>query len=139
MEKAPLFQLPYINNSGVYDLQDDLGKVIVLTFWVSWCPDCSRDLPMKEQLFRSMDSDKIRLLTINVAGREREGDAGRAFAEKFLTQPTLVDDGRATYDQYQCSGVPTTVIIDQYGNISAKFGDKAEFLEIVEKIGELVN
>ncbi|WP_028783606.1 TlpA disulfide reductase family protein [Thalassobacillus devorans] len=139
MEKAPLFQLPEIHSGKVYDLNKDIGKVIVLTFWVSWCPDCSRDLPMKEQLYRSMDSNKVRMLTINVAGRERSSQAGEEFAAKFLTQQTLVDEGRRVYEQYQCTSVPTTAIIDQDGYLAARFDDQAEFLEIVEKVGELVD
>ncbi|MFG6116986.1 TlpA disulfide reductase family protein [Halobacillus sp. MO56] len=139
METAPLFQLPEIHSGSVYDVKEDIGKVIVLTFWVSWCPDCARDLPMKEQLNRSMDSNKVRMLTINVAGRERSSQAGEDFATKFLTQKTLVDEGRSIYDQYQCTSVPTTVIIDQKGFIAAKFDDQAKFLEIVEKLGELVD
>ncbi|SEB07733.1 Thiol-disulfide isomerase or thioredoxin [Thalassobacillus cyri] len=139
MEKAPLFQLPEMHSGVVYDVNGDIGKVIVLTFWVSWCPDCARDLPMKEQLNRSMDSNKVRMLTINVAGRERSSQAGEDFATKFLTQQTLVDDGKSIYEQYQCTSVPTTIIIDQEGFIAARFDDKAKFLEIVEKIGDLVD
>lgn len=139
MEKAPLFQLQEILSGSVYDLKENIGKVIVLTFWVSWCPDCARDLPRKEQLYRSMDSNKVHLLTINVAGRERNSQAGEDFASKYLTQYTLVDEGTTIYNQYQCNSVPTTVIIDQEGFIAARFGDQAEFLEIVEKIGDLVD
>lgn len=139
MEKAPLFQLPEMHSGAIYDVKEAIGKVIVLTFWVSWCPDCARDLPMKEQLSRSMDSNKVRMLTINVAGRERSSQAGKEFATKFLTQQTLVDDGKSIYEQYQCTSVPTTVIIDQEGFIAARFDDKAKFLKIVEKIGELVD
>lgn len=138
MKKAPLFELPYIHNDETYQLGEDIGKVIVLTFWVSWCPDCGADLPKKEQLYKTMDHNKVKMLTINVAGRERTEEKGVQYADEFLTQPTLKDRGREVYDLYECEGVPTTTIIDQQGNVYDQFGDKASFLEIVESIGKLI-
>jgi thiol-disulfide isomerase/thioredoxin len=138
LEKAPLFELPYIHSNESYHLKEDIGKVIVLTFWASWCPDCGKDLPKKEQLFKTMDHDKVKMLTINVVGRERSEDKGMQYAEEFLTQPTLKDRGREVYNLYKSEGVPTTIIIDQQGNIYNKFGDNASFLEIVESIGNLI-
>lgn len=138
MSKAPNFELPYIASNETYHLSEDLGKVVILTFWASWCPDCGKDLPKKEQLYKTMDHDKVSMLTINVAGRERNKKDGSLFFEKFLTQPTLIDNGREVYDLYESQGVPTTVIIDQSGNIHSHFGDKASFLDIVESLGKLI-
>ncbi len=78
------------------------------------------------------------MLTIDVVGRERSVQEGLHYAEKFLTQPTLLDDGRKIYDQYECEGVPTTIIIDQNGEIAHRFGDKAEMMEIIKAVGELI-
>ncbi|WP_226580265.1 TlpA family protein disulfide reductase [Halobacillus litoralis] len=137
-EKAPNLALPYIDQSSVYDMEEDIGKVLVLTFWTSWCPDCGRDLPKKEQLYKTMDHEKVKMITINVPGRERTLEEGVKYAEKYLSQPTLIDDGRKYYDYFECQGVPTTIIIDQHGRIHDIFGDQAPFLEIVESIGRLI-
>lgn len=137
-KKAPLFELPYINHSNTYQLEQDLGKVIVLTFWASWCPDCGKDLPKKEQLYQTMDHEKVVMMTVNVTGRERSKEDAIHYSEEFLTQPTLSDYGRNIYDLYECDGVPSTIIIDQEGNIHAQFGDQAPFLDIVKKLGELI-
>ncbi|QSS99451.1 TlpA family protein disulfide reductase [Pontibacillus sp. ALD_SL1] len=135
--QAPHFELPAMDGSH-YQLEQDLGKVIVLTFWASWCPDCSRDLPKKEHFYQSLNRDEVKMLTINVAGRERNVEEGVAFANKFLAQPTLIDRGREVYDLYQCTGVPTTVVINQQGKIEAQFGDKADVMEIMKTIGTLL-
>lgn len=135
--KAPLFEL-YTINGEPYKLEQDIGKVILLTFWASWCPDCGRDLPKKEQFYQSVPNDKVKMLTINVAGRERNPQEGINYAEKFLSQPTLIDDNRKVYDQYRCEGVPTTIIIDQNGDIAHSFGDKAEMMDIIQAVGELL-
>ncbi|UOQ46024.1 TlpA family protein disulfide reductase [Halobacillus salinarum] len=135
---APLFKLPYLNSRENYELQIDIGKVILITFWASWCPDSGRDMPKKEQLFQAMDHDQVKMLTINVSGRERSTEEAVDFAEKFITQPAIADRGREIYDLYNCQGVPTTVIIDTKGKVAYQFGDQASFMEIVEALGSLL-
>ncbi|WP_053218747.1 TlpA family protein disulfide reductase [Virgibacillus senegalensis] len=137
--KAPLFELPMINSNKSYQLKQDLGKVILLTFWTSWCPDCAADLPKKEQLYKTLNKEDVKMLTINVTGRERVADAGEVFQTKFLQQPTLADINTTVYDLYRCQGVPSTVIIDRQGEIAAQFGDKADFLTIMEALGSVID
>lgn len=135
---APHFNLKYIDKEKCYNLKESRGSIILLTFWVSWCPDCSVDLPKKEHLFQSIDHARIKMLTINVTGRERDPNDGIRFAEKFLSQPTLVDEGRKIYDAYNCTSVPTTIIIDQNGDICYRFADNANIVEMVSALGQLL-
>ncbi|GGF32417.1 hypothetical protein GCM10010954_34520 [Halobacillus andaensis] len=138
MKKAPDFNLATIQADKSYQLKDDLGKVVVLTFWTSWCPDCQRDLPKKEHLYQTMNKDKVSMITINVKGRERNFEEAINYFNKHITQPTLVDEDVDTYLKYNAEGVPTTVIIDQDGFIIDQFNDQADFLEIVESIGKAI-
>ncbi|WP_411953766.1 TlpA family protein disulfide reductase [Alkalibacillus sp. S2W] len=136
--KAPTFELPYLDNPDqTFNLSDVIGeKVIVLTFWASWCPDCARDLPKKEQFYKTMRHNNIEMMTINVTGRERDMSEAHKFQEQFLTQPVLQDRGREIYDLYQGDGVPTTIVIDLDGNIVGHFGDKDDFVEVIKIIGD---
>lgn len=136
--KAPNFTLPYIDKEGHYQLKDDLGKIIVLTFWTSWCPDCGSDLPLKEKLYQTVDSEKVKFITINVVGREREPSEGIRFYNKFLTQPTLVDRGLEVYRQFNCLGVPTTVIINQDGEIIVQLSAHAKPIDIMQAISPFI-
>ncbi|MFB1051187.1 TlpA disulfide reductase family protein [Paraliobacillus sp. JSM ZJ581] len=132
------FTLPYINQPGIFKLADYREKIVILTFWVSWCPDCSSDLPKKEQLYRSINDDKVEMVTINVTGRERNDGEAVSYTTKFLTQPTLKDNDREVYDLFKCEGVPTTVIINQQGEIYRVFGEQSTMIEIVEAVGTIL-
>ncbi|MCA0971740.1 TlpA family protein disulfide reductase [Halobacillus litoralis] len=138
MNQAPDFELSYMFSDDTFRLSEQKGKATILTFWASWCPDSSRDLPKKEQLYKTMNHEQIEMYTINVTGRERNEEEAVKYAEQFLTQPTLVDRGRDIYDLYNCDGVPSTIIIDREGKIVASFGDKAPFLDVVEAIGKVI-
>jgi peroxiredoxin len=138
--KAPDFSLKEARTGKTVRLSDFAGKPVLLTFWVSWCPDCQRDLPQKEAFYRTMNKDALGFLTINATGREAAPDDGIRFIEdQKLTFPVLLDDGLKTYEAYGCTCVPSTFIIDADGNIVQRFGDKAAFYEIVEALGPLLS
>lgn len=111
----------------------------MITFWVSWCPDCKRDLPQKKQFYNSLENDDLVFLTINVTGRETSSDAGPHFIEKFdLNFPVLIDDGRKVYDLFGCKGVPTTLLLDENHHITHKFDDKASFFEVIRALSMIM-
>ena len=134
MTVAPDFTLSYIDKDDHLTLSDLRGRMVLLTFWASWCPDCSQDMPMKERLYQTVDQEKLAMVTINVAGRERQHEDAVRYKNNFIKQPTLVDRGRETYLNYNALGVPTTVLIDQYGNIVKQWGENLNFLSLMEAI-----
>ena len=137
--KAPQYELPYLNEDRTFSLDEVLGeKVVVLTFWVSWCPDCARDLPKKEQFYKTTRSDELEMITINVTGRERSEEEALKYQEQFLTQPVLKDNGREVYELYDCTSVPTTIVIDKNGEVVGRFGDQADFVEILQVISKAI-
>lgn len=135
---APDFTLSYIDKNIKLSLSDFKGQMVLLTFWASWCPDCSKDMPLKERLFKTVNQDKLKMLTINVSGRERNSHDALRYSKNFITQPTLKDDGRETYLKYHCLGVPTTVLINQEGQIVKQWGENLNILELMELIGDFL-
>ncbi|WP_078553336.1 TlpA disulfide reductase family protein [Bacillus alkalicellulosilyticus] len=136
--KAPAFSLKDINDLEIA-LTDFKGKPVMITFWASWCPDSIKDLHQKNELFTSMDKDKLVFLTINVTGREgHEGDGPKFIAEQGYKFPVLLDKGTKTYDSYRCMGVPTTILLDKDQNIVATFNDRSTFMDIMNGLTKLV-
>src|SRR5690606_39601087 len=68
--QAPEFCLPTWDDRKKVCLRDYRGKVVLLSFWVTWCAACQADLPHKEVLYRSVRHPDFAFLTINVTGRE---------------------------------------------------------------------
>lgn len=78
------------------------------------------------------------MITINVTGRERSEEEALKYQEQFLTQPVLKDNGREVYDLYDCTSVPTTIVIDKNGEVVGRFGDQADFVEILQVISKAI-
>ncbi|RXJ04003.1 TlpA family protein disulfide reductase [Anaerobacillus alkaliphilus] len=136
---APVFSLATMLENKEVSLDSFLGKPVMLTFWASWCPDCHRDLQLKNQFYRSINSDQLVFLTINVTGREGNPDDGVKFIkENHYSFPVLKDLGTKMYDAYQCMGVPTTILLNKDHEIVERFNDKASFTAILGSIGKII-
>ena len=137
--KAPSFALEDLKNGDIIRLSDFVGKPVMITFWASWCPDCMKDLPMKEQFYQHADLEKLAFLTINVTGREGSEEAGKEFTiRNDLPFPVLRDNGRETYDAYGCTGVPTTVLLNRDHQIVNVFNDQSSFLDIAKALPSIM-
>ncbi|MBU9714647.1 TlpA disulfide reductase family protein [Evansella tamaricis] len=137
--KAPEFTLASIYDNGNVSLNDYHGTPLLITFWVSWCPDCQRDIPMKDHLYKSMDKDRLKMLLINVSGREYDQKNALTYYEKEkISIPSLQDIGTKVYDAYQCMSVPTTFLLNKEHNIVARFNDKSTFQNIVKELGKVL-
>ncbi len=72
--------------------EDPGSRLVLLSFFASWCGPCQRELPWLEQLHRAYAAHGLRVLAVDV---DRE-EAGIAAARKLLerhrvTFPVLVD------------------------------------------------
>lgn len=135
--KAIDFALRSLWTNEIVRLSQFQGQPVMLTFWVSWCPDCMRDLSAKHRFYEMMNKEKLAFLTVNVVGRERDRKAPKSFLEKNGYRfPVLLDEGRKYYDLYECQGVPATILIDENFNIAARYGDKAAFSEIMSGLAK---
>ncbi|MCB1577796.1 MAG: TlpA family protein disulfide reductase, partial [Xanthomonadales bacterium] len=52
------------DNQAIH-VSDYRGKVVVLTFWASWCGYCLKELPVLENLQRKVGSEQIAVVAIN--------------------------------------------------------------------------
>lgn len=140
MEQAPDFCLPTIQGpKPEMKLADFRGKILLLSFWVTWCPDCQRELPQLEVFYRGLNNEGVTLLTVNVTGRQHDLSKVTPFLKKGgYTFPVLRDNGTETYDAYGATSVPTTVIVDQEGMIQGRYGDNVPFSEVVVHLGKLL-
>ncbi|SDX06517.1 Peroxiredoxin [Marininema mesophilum] len=137
-EPAPNFTLTTLTGETI-SLSDLRGKVVLLSFWVTWCPSCQADLPQKEIFSRSLEANRFAFYTINVPGREADPNRVAPFVrEQGFRFPVLLDDGRSVYDAFQIPSVPTSVLIDPEGMIVGRYDEHTPFLRVVEAIGRLL-
>lgn len=120
--KAPGFTLPDLQGKE-HSLEDYRGKVVFLNFWASFCTPCKEEMPSMERLVRQY---KDRGLVMIAVSFDPEAAASQAFMDQFLpgqrSAMTILHDPKSTTGQvYGTELIPETYIIDQQGQIVARF------------------
>lgn len=139
MITAPSFCLKKLASNETVCLEDFKGKPLLIQFWVSWCPDCMREVPLLEHFYRSISTDELIILTINVTGREGTADQRDKFVESIsMSAPVLLDEGTIVYDQFRCTSVPTTVLLNSKHQITDTFTDRDRFQDILAGVSRLL-
>ncbi|MGH3859302.1 TlpA family protein disulfide reductase [Actinokineospora sp.] len=103
-------------------LADLRGHVLVINVWGSWCQPCRKEAPDLVRVARETAPSGVRFVGIDTRDNLA---AARAFARSFnVPYPSLVDtDGRlllAFSGVIPVSAVPSTLVIDAEGNITAR-------------------
>jgi thiol-disulfide isomerase/thioredoxin len=116
-DAAPDFMLTGLDGKPV-TLADSKGKVILLTFWATWCGPCRAEIP---DLVELQNKYKDRLQILGLVVDDDDQDAIKAFVEKFgINYPVAAatDDIRIQYGGIPA--LPTSFVLDAEGRIVQK-------------------
>ena len=96
-------------------LADYAGKVVVLSFWASWCGYCLKELPILENLQRA-GKGKLQVIAVNQQKRDEFRDIERQL-RTALTIKLTYDPDETGAEAYGVNGIPHLVIIGRDGKI----------------------
>ncbi|HEX3597141.1 MAG TPA: TlpA disulfide reductase family protein [Polyangiaceae bacterium] len=99
-------------------LQDLRGKVVVLDFWASWCAPCRAETPIIDKVARNHEGKGVVVLGVTTS----DDDWPRAvqFATSHgLGYTTVFDEGDHVANAFQVRELPTLVVIDASGIVTA--------------------
>ncbi|MBS0418298.1 MAG: TlpA family protein disulfide reductase [Proteobacteria bacterium] len=121
-------------------LSDYRGKIVIISFWASWCGPCRKELPVLAAIQKSGTRDKIAVFAVNWReSRDRFFQIKRALKTEDLT---LVSDESGRYGaKYAVDGIPHMIIIGRDGRIAAVhvgYGE-SEIPDLVNEINALWN
>lgn len=98
-------------------LEDNKGKVVVISFWASWCTPCLKELPILESIQNKVGIDKIKVVAVNYKESVKQY---RKIKNKFKNLDlTLTHDKRGNIGKkYGIKAIPTLIIIGIDGNVA---------------------
>lgn len=126
LDQEAIIKAPDFTLNDQYGLEHILsqyeGKVIYLTFFATWCPNCGGELPSLDSLYKEYGENQEDVVFLGIAspniGREGDETYIRSYLEDDgYTFPVAMDHQGIVAYQYSVRAVPTSYVIDQEGNI----------------------
>jgi thiol-disulfide isomerase/thioredoxin len=119
----------------VVDLAKLRGKVVLIDFWASWCPDCVRELPEIQKLDAAYRESGLVVIGISL---DRDRQAMTNFlSKKSITWP-IYFDGKGwnnTYAvQYSVRQIPEIWIINKEGLVETTSADVSNVDATVQRL-----
>lgn len=137
--KAPVFQLKDLDGNFV-KLEEQQGKVVLISFWGTFCKPCKKELPELSKLHDELKDKGLVFFSINT---DKSGATSLvcSFVKQYQYQfPVLLDVDSTVLEKYNPDRtLPFTVIIDREGNLVAKHsgykaGDEAVIKKELEEL-----
>lgn len=96
------------------NLADQRGKVVIVTFWASWCGPCRKELPILAHLQQVVGEDALKVYAVNWG--EPRLEVSRLIRQRDWPKlEYLPDPGGALAEQFGIVAVPHMFIVGRDG------------------------
>jgi len=155
-DKAPTFVMKKNGTTDYVFLRDYAGelrqtavfrgetqKVVVLSFFASWCKPCQKEAPVLADIASSFEGQDVQLFFVNWG--DTDGVAAEWLRTYGVEANCLMDPFGANAKKFGVDSLPRTIIIDQQGFIQLiergfSEENEAHYRELVtSKVNELLN
>ena len=136
--QAPDFSLNQLNGES-FSLSSTKGKVVVVSFWATWCKPCIQDLGYLTKLHKKLSKD-IFVLAITTDGPDSISAVEEKVQSKGLDVPVLLDTSGDVLGEFNPGGsLPFSVYIDRDGKLHSTHdgfasGDEIKIEKIVKQL-----
>jgi peroxiredoxin len=140
-EKAPNFTLVDITGEQ-FSLSDQLGKVVLLDFFTTWCGPCIFEIEHLQGLYDEYSPDQFVILSISVDPYTDTVPILQNFAQQNGMTWTVARDTDNVASKYGVSPIPHLVIVDAEGykrhnhiGLTAESTFRSEIDSLLSEIG----
>jgi len=106
------------------------GKVVVVNFWATWCPDCVKEMPKLVDTHRKFAARGYETIAVAVR-QDNPDDVARFNAKHALPFRIALDrSGEVAREFGKVRITPTTFVIDKKGKILQRYVGEPNWTEL---------
>ena len=118
-EKMPEFELPSALGGKAVNSKDFSGKVLLITFFATWCPPCRQEVPTLIQLQTDYELKGFSVIGLSV-------DKGKKVVAKMIKKekinyPILMAKSKTARDFGGIVGIPISFLVNKQGIIVKRY------------------
>lgn len=100
------------------DLQDLEGKIVVVSFWATWCSTCEWSVPILNRIDEHFEEQGVEVIGI-CSGKKGAEKMFSTAAKNKIEYSTARDRDMTSANEWQVKFWPTSAIIDRNGVVRA--------------------
>ena len=123
----PISSIIFEDFSGnAINLENYIGKLIIINFWATWCAPCKKEMPSLDKLYERDDFKNLQIFAVNIE-QPNKLKTNKFFKDLKIRKLKIYFDSKLNFvKEFKLRGVPTTVLINKKGE---------EFARIIGEIG----
>lgn len=136
--KMPSFALENVRDGQVVDSDSFEGRVLLLTFFATWCPPCLEEIPVLVKLQDELSGAGFSVIGMSV---DQQGPAtvARFVEKKAINYPVLLAEAKTTTDFGGIYGIPVAFLVNKAGNVVKKYTGYVDHTVLEKDIRSLLN
>ena len=120
--QAPDFMVRDIITNDQLKLSDYRGKVTLIRFWATWCPECKAEVPSVTKMYQHYNG-QVAIIAIAKDHFNQQNVIDYAKKHNMTLFDVAIDTDEISKN-YKVTATPTTVVLDKQGHIIDTFVGK---------------
>ena len=122
-------------NEENFDLKEKQGKVVLVHFWTSWCPNCRKEVLILNEVYQEYRSQGLEIIGLSLDNK-KDRKSAVALAKTLPYQNAIIHETKKN-NFGNVEYVPTSFVIDKKGNLASKMDvgnrelTKKDFLDVL--------
>lgn len=139
-DATPAYNFKLKDQHGkIHKLSAYKGKVVLVSFWATWCSACRQELPVIEKLSEKYSKKDVTILSCTVPGQNNELNPEKMTGflnNNSISHPVLFDSSGKVWEKYNIRSIPTIYVINKKGEISTNIAgatDEKSLEDLIKK------
>lgn len=136
--QMPDFSLESVRDGSTVTSSSFNGKVLLLTFFATWCPPCVQEVPVLVKLHEELSDAGFSVIGMSV---DQEGPevVARFVQERDINYPVVLANSKTTMDFGGVYGIPVAFLVNKRGHVVKKYTGYIQHTVLEKDIRSLLN